>query len=526
MNDTMSDENNTTVGQFDLDSVRREINQIRSVPSKEKLAFEKNQEIATMVIFYLEGRGSFYQNANRVYYFRHNENELLALERDSIELQMTLDDFGLNPSESVYRYVHDQVILHGLKNGERTRIYLGPHYAGESNAVYVPSGRGSMYRVTPDSIVLLPNGTDGILFLGRNSFGSFKFDRQVRRAIRESLLYETIFGDLNIDESYGLSKGQAALTCVVWLFSLFFGSLQSTRVILAQIGPKGSGKTFPLRAILKLFFGNTANVVSMPSNGKDFETILTNNYFVFIDNVDDPRGKWACDLFAVTSTGGNIQRRKLYTTNEISEDSIDCFLAITSRTPHFTRDDVADRLLLLHYLRREGFSAERPLLDKVLQGRDRIMSEILTELQSLLADFSHQVGPPYSGTFRIADFADIAQRIGRSWGCENDITTCLEKMSVTQSKFALQNSSIGPALDLWLERPGNAGREITSSDLCLELRSMAELSGLSLDEFKSTHVFAQFFTHLRPNLESEYKIIEHRHGGRKKGFSFRWRDHE
>ena len=108
-----------------------------------------------------------------------------------------------------------------------------------------------------------------------------------------------------------------------------------------MIGEKGSGKTSVLRRIGQLLFGPKFQVLGMSHEPKDFDAAVTGDAFVGIDNAD-ANIAWLDDKLAVVATGGTLKRREYYTTNKLVEYPITAFVGITSRTPHFRREDVAD----------------------------------------------------------------------------------------------------------------------------------------------------------------------------------------
>src|SRR4030095_10296480 len=97
---------------------------------------------------------------------------------------------------------------------------------------------------------------------------------------------------------------------------------------------------------------------------RDFDAAVTGDAFVGIDNAD-ANVPWLDDKLAVLTTGVTWRRREYYTTNNLGEYPITAFVAITSRTPHFRREDIADRLLLFHVERLESFGAPSTLLTDV-----------------------------------------------------------------------------------------------------------------------------------------------------------------
>ena len=74
----------------------------------------------------------------------------------------------------------------------------------------------------------------------------------------------------------------------------------------------------------------------------------------------------------------------LFTTNEELEFTVKCFVSLTSRTPQFTRDDVADRLICIYLERYETFQSENNLRTEAILKRNEIMCYIISEIQQML----------------------------------------------------------------------------------------------------------------------------------------------
>ncbi|MHC5057588.1 MAG: hypothetical protein ACYTKD_23175 [Planctomycetota bacterium] len=162
---------------------------------------------------------------------------------------------------------------------------------------------------------------------------------------------------------------------MLWFYTLFFPELFPTRPILALVGEAGSVKTFALKKVGRLLFGRSFNVMQLSKDPKDFEAALTNMPFVAVDN-SDTRIDWLPDHLAVAATGGSLQRRELYTTNRLVEFPVVASVGITSRTPHFRREDIADRLLLFYLKRLRSFTPESDLLQELENRRDEVMTEV------------------------------------------------------------------------------------------------------------------------------------------------------
>src|ERR1051326_3506138 len=73
-----------------------------------------------------------------------------------------------------------------------------------------------------------------------------------------------------------LSITELQMVFGLWFLSTFFGTLLPTRVLLAFIGPKGSGKSHTLRKVGMLLFGSRFEVKSLPDKEDSIDAITTN----------------------------------------------------------------------------------------------------------------------------------------------------------------------------------------------------------------------------------------------------------
>jgi hypothetical protein len=195
-----------------------------------------------------------------------------------------------------------------------------------------------------------------------------------------------------------------------------------------------------------------------------------------------------------------------------------CFLAITSRTPQFRRDDVADRLLIMKVQRFDAFKSEKSLLTELLQNRQQIMSEVVYHLQEVVRALRAGQGIDDSGAFRMVDFADFAMKVARYAGVEEQVKVIFTKLTHEQSAFTLESNSIFELLSAWA--PQNVGREVTNADLCKQLAELAKKEGTIFSYEGKTRAFAQVMSHVRSNLEEFFIITERPGGGRKTFFTF------
>ena len=496
-------------------SVKKEVYCIRQKHGSKDIRrdFEINHEVAKTVRADLSDRGRFYWNDQGSYFFDEMDHRLIALDRDNQDCALLLSKYGVNRTEGLYRYLVEDLWINARTIGNRAPVHRHTFYDKENSAVHIYNHDNRIYRIDQKSIDLVNNGSEGVLFLSDSMAEPFIIGRP---DYRTSPLDKFILSQVNFAEDC-LSPDERRLLLTIWIYSLFFESIMPSKPILAFVGEKGSGKSVTLQKIGMLLFGGGFNVIPLPNKVEDFDTAVTNSSFVAIDNADS-RSKWLEDRLAIVATGGTIEKRMLYTTNTVAKHPVHCFLSITSRTPHFKRDDVADRLLIMKVSRYNSFKAPEKVLSEVIDHRNDIMTEIAYQIQEILHALQSDNHDCDADSFRMADFGEFALRIAHYCGMADQVRQILKKTTTEQSAFTLEGDPIYEYLEEWVNN--NQGKEVTSAELCGELTRMAEKKNTKFPYADNGRGFAQKFAHLKPNLSEFFEITERTAGGRKKVYAF------
>jgi hypothetical protein len=264
--------------------------------------------------------------------------------------------------------------------------------------------------------------------------------------------------------------------------------------------------------------GPSSKSWGMSHEPKDFDAAVTGDAFVGIDNAD-ANVPWLDDKLAVVATGGMLKRRLLYTTNQLVEFPITAFVGITSRTPHFRREDVADRLLLFHVERLETFGAEGELLSELTAQRDVLMTELVGQLQRVLSALHTNKGKSYSTSFRIADFAMFVLRVADAEDRLAEAEAMFERLAQEQLAFVVQDDPVIELLEDWVH--DHPGQEVTTAQLFAALRTLATSSRPERSfDFKSAVAFGQYLQSNRATLKALFGATDRTVGGRRRVWQF------
>lgn len=476
--------------------------------------FEINTEVTDKIRADLQGRGKFYYDPNGAYFFHQADKSLISLDRENPDCALLFHNYGINRTETIYRYIVEELWMTAHQQGQETEIHRLAHYDKDSQIVHLTNFANQIYQISADDIKLVDNGTDGVLFLPDPDAEPFAIDsKNTGHALFDSIILDKI----NFAEDV-LSPEERRLVLAFWVLSVFFKSIMPSKPILAFVGEKGSGKSITARRLGMMIFGSKFDVMPLPQKVDDFDAALTNSEFIAIDNADS-RSKWLEDRLAIVATGGTLERRQLYTTNTRIKTPIRCFVSITSRTPYFKRDDVADRILLMKVKRFDVFKPPEVLLREVIDHRDALMTDMAGLIQDALKALQAEELSDDSTTVRMADFGVFALKLARHWGIDEEVQVIFDKLTKEQSAFTLEGDLFYDLLTDWAEE--NGSKEVTSSELCGELAMLAETRGVDFYFKGKERAFAQKLTRLKPNLEQFFDITEREAGSRKKLFSFR-----
>ncbi len=335
--------------------------------------------------------------------------------------------------------------------GQEIEPYNFVRYEDKTGVLYISNHNNCVFWLDGDTIQVVDNGTDGIIFEFRPEYlpvdltppgesvnyftGGFNWDRCREEGLLAKLLIEkTSFAT---EEKHNLQPAEQRYLLAVYFYSLFFESILEEKPIIVWTGVKASGKGFVSIAIGKILFGPTFLPSHLPDDLSDFQVSLIENYYTVLDNVDSVVRSPVSDAHCRAAAGERIAKRKLYTNSDELRVRPRVFLSMTSRDLRFKRDDLVDRLIIFNTVKITKPLSRSFLFKGILDARPALRAEILTNLNSIVALLREKRDWNRPGVFRIADWELLARKAHNATGQEY-LEGLLAKMNREKAQFGLE----------------------------------------------------------------------------------------
>jgi len=504
------------------------------------------------------GEGFYDEDKNIFYFFDRAEKILMDLESTNFYCYLR-DRFGLLKRD--FDEVRDAVMTTIWKSKKRIEAHTFAYFDAKNFILYISDHSNGIYKLDGEKIEHIENSAEGIFFEFNSEFMPFNINvdkleginyfelpkvKRVKTKTGAKLIFpkNEILGfnwgrfidpknptylkkflidraSFALEEEHGLSPEEQRILFTIYFYSLFFESIQKEKPVICFLGLKESGKSFIAESIGKILFGDNYQIRHMSTNPRDFHTLLGTNYYLAFDNLDQYIAPDLLDIFCVAATGGAVEVRKLYTDREKVRLRPKVFLTITSREAKFRRDDFVSRLLLFH-TKKIAKVVSRSYLFKILsENRDKIMSEVLINLNTIIKLLKTQKEYNPSGKSRIADFELFIKKVAR--GYENlFLRAILDKMTTTKDIFAIEGDPLYEILKIMIIEKGEVWSEISSSVLHQNLLAHADI--LKIEDYrrryKNPYAIGQRLKNIKDELNKVMKFNSYEGGGRIKYYSF------
>jgi len=213
--------------------------------------FEIHSEVAKIMIRDLRSRGGFLNDGLLGYFFLEKERKLVKIHPDEMECRLLLGRYGINATEALFKYLLEALRVETLENGTQTEVHQFCYFDQRMFRIYLFNHDSEIYRISPDEVDLVPNGTDGVLFVADSKTQPF---RVVEVDSSSNSLETALFLKVNYCEGF-LTADEQRLVFKLWFYSIFFSQMMPTKPLLLLVGEKGSGKTSTIRKVGVVLFG-------------------------------------------------------------------------------------------------------------------------------------------------------------------------------------------------------------------------------------------------------------------------------
>jgi hypothetical protein len=393
--------------------------------------------------------------------------------------------YGFAEREKVAGFIYDTLRAHVHTYGERVELRRFAVYNQDTQTAYLSAYNGLIYKIEGvDAITAEIQGIDNVFFADDD--GGIGVDPDVGP---HGLLLDRIATPNFVPEGIAsVTPEQQRMALIIWMFAVAFPDLLPTKPILLLEGIKGSGKTSVISLLQLVLRGMKRPITLRRDREDDFGIVLLRNPIALLDNLDT-YVEWLPDAICAYATGGQWERRKLWTDDEIVIIKPHAFVAFTTRNPaSFRRDDVVDRCVILRFDRRTSFTRMARLEREILEDRARLLGEYLWYVGRIVDEIrAGYAQDDADEVYRMADFVSFARIVGRvmKWSPEA-IDALMRALQAERDAFLTEEDPLIDLLKEWLEYQYNAvaaarrkvssnrGRLVTVFELAGELESIAQ----------------------------------------------------
>ena len=424
---------------------------------KAKMSSRLQSELQSVIaLLWLRSRGKFFwDDSSKGYatslYFDETTGVLMRVRSDEF-MSFVATAAEINRESSGFKYlmslVDDAAMSDKRDGGASEGVVPSNAWDKKDGAVYVSSGDSEMYRIRPNAVDLVQNGTDGVVFMRGKTLSPWKL--QPGAGIDP-------FATASIFNTASWSDPCGCMNMRLWVLNLFY--CHDKKPILLVHGPAQSGKT-RLASFVKEIIGvrqlgkidRNVNTVDPGDKGCEaFWVAVNDGKLEIFDNVDD-KIPWTSTAFQTASTGGEKKIRKLYSNGEIMVLRSNANMIFTANDPKFITEGkggMADRTVGIGLEEdRNRKSVDSEFSAEVDRNRDAYLTWIVRTVAKALADDT-----PVDASInkRHPDYGRFSVRCGRAFGDEPGVIRALSATEINKALLPIRQNAITRAILQLLE---------------------------------------------------------------------------
>ena len=397
-----------------------------------RLTRNEQEEIAMGVLASLDAKGERYKDPQGLSYYFEKETKALH-EFNWNEKSLRNSTFGPILHE-IGLQTADTAVMSRLADLYQSEGYIRstePHrvIARTDTAIYVQLSNGEMARVTKDSIDVLDNGEDNILFVAGTvaPIDTNKLTDLLGSAPRTPLWWDAVQSlKLRAIAPLTLFETQVLLTTLMYLSPWLWRWRGMQLPLEMVVAEPGSGKTFFYNLRMEVLTGS-GELYGMPPDIRDWTA-----------QVSSAPGLWVCDNLGkldattfhklsdelarlITEPKPSVKLREMYTEARQKTVSIRSAFAITAVKNGFTAPDITQRMALIH-LDAIPPSERNPgwYMEKLANGREPWIADHLQSLKAFLGLASTRWNPSLVQEHRLVHFEQGIMLMGEALGFDEE----------------------------------------------------------------------------------------------------------
>jgi len=220
--------------------------------------------------------------------------------------------------------------------------------------------------------------------------------------------------------------------------------------ILNLHGSQGSAKTTLARMLRRIVDPSKMEVLSFPSNTKEFVQQLAHHYFAFFDNISDVSDSIS-DLLCRAVTGEGVSKRELYSDDEDIIYTFRRCIGLNGINPSARKPDLLDRSILMKLERipEHQRMEERVVLERFDKERPRILGGIFDALSFAMRLYE---SIKLDRLPRMADFTRWGCAIAKALGYQQEDFLDAYRANIAELHHeAIQENPVAAAMEAFME---------------------------------------------------------------------------
>src|SRR5271154_37119 len=296
----------------------------------------------------------------------------------------------------------------------------------------------------PPKVEKLRNGDDDVLFNRSGDPLDCDLDKVKADADdwgldigKDSLLENHILDTVTYAGEGGIPETQVKRLLTGWLLGLYFQEVVVVPFLLLVTGVPGTMKSSIIRSIGRVIVGDDFNVIPFPKNPDDLKLLAVTRGFVALDESNLTREHE--ELLNTITTGGEDERRELYTTDKIRRKPFQARIAMTGNASETRQERTSSRVLAVDVAKSklaEPYRSDADVAADLKRHRNAIWTEIVTRCKNII--FNLVVAEKYGRIthvgHRMSGFAIWYLNAAKWEGWEKDARDDLEVLQARQAR--------------------------------------------------------------------------------------------